>query len=141
MKTLLVIGYMLTSQFLMGSIGITGMKSKPPKAEVVGEIISTLYDAGPMGFETHIMTKSELARFLSKGRFTTVLNEADSKLSMQEEKSAKGGPVYCSGVFATTEGRVYRFNRPTKRVLEIVGVDGIGYLILEGEQAVDPRGP
>jgi len=109
------------------------MKSKPPKAEVIGEILSTLYDAGPMGFETHHMTKSELARFLSKGRFTTVLNESDSKLTTQEEKSAKGGPIYCNGVFATTEGRVFRFARPTKRVLEIVGVDGIGYFILEGE--------
>ena len=111
-----------------------GMKSAPPKAETVGEILCKICDAGPMGFENHTMTKTELTKFLSKGRFITALNESEQKLAYQQDKTAKGGPIYCSGVFATTEGRVFEFRRPNTRFLEIVGVDGVGFLLLEGQQ-------
>jgi len=134
MKTLLIFISIFSAQLLHAGTGVPLMKSAPPKAETIGEIYSDIYDAGPEGFQSYRMTKNELAMFLSRGRFTTCLDENQQKLESKTEMSPEGGPVYCSGIFATTEGRVFKFRRKNKHFLEIIGLDGIAYLIL-GEQS------
>jgi hypothetical protein len=138
MKTLLFFAILFCPSILYGGLGIQAMKSEPPKAETIGEILCDVRDAGWKGFENHVLAKPELSRFLTSGRFATTLNARQAELAKREEKSAKGGPVYCSGVFATKDGRVFKFRRPNKQVLEIEGVDGVGWFIIDGEQ--DGRG-
>lgn len=110
------------------------MKGDPPKAAMIGEILCDARDAGENGFENHVLSDVELSRFLSKGRFTTTWDARLAEVAKREEKSAKGGPIYCSGVFATKDGRVFKFRRHNKQVLQIHGVSGGGWLVIEGEQ-------
>lgn len=116
------------------------MKGDPPKAETIGEILCDARDAGEKGFENYVLTKPELFRFLSKGRFTTTWDARLSEIAKRAEKSAKGGPIYCSGVFATKDGRVFKFRRQNRQVLEISGVDGGGWLVIEDEAAASGGG-
>jgi hypothetical protein len=133
MKILLFIGILLCPSFLIAGQGMRAMKGDPPKEETIGEILCDVQDAGEKGFENHVLTNIELSRFLSKGRFTTTWDAQLAEVAKQEERSAKGGPIYCSGVFATKDGRVYKFRRHNKQLLQISGVSGGGWLVIEGE--------
>jgi hypothetical protein len=134
MKSLLFFVILLCPSILLGGLGIQAMKGEPPRAEAIGQILCDVRDAGWKGFENHVLTKPELSRFLSSGRFATALNERQTERAKREEKNSKGGPVYCSGVFATKDGRVFKFRRPNKEVLEIEGVDGVGWFIVDGDK-------
>ncbi len=79
------------------------------------------------------LSRDEFIRYFREGTFFNDGKSLDWVGSdhFKNPLNSKGGWMYCSGSFATKDGRVFTFNRPRVGVLEISDVkDNSGFLVL-----------
>lgn len=111
-----------------------------PKADEIGEVMFDRRDWNSNNSEIVAMPREEFLRYFSEGTFYndgkyTEIVYRSGKFA--EPKSAKGGWIYCSGVFATKNGRVFRWNRTRLGVIEIEDAQHrTGWLILDESQKI-----
>lgn len=109
------------------------MKGHPPSAESIREILLDAQDSAAQEDANNTQTKTELFRYLTKGRYVNHLNERLAASVKRKDTDEEAGTTHFSGVFAANDGRVFKFRRLNKQVMDITGVAGSGWLIIEGE--------
>lgn len=104
----------------------------PVKANDVGEIMFKRADWSANNSEYVKMNRDEFLRFFKEGIFRNDINELVYESDhFQKPLNKKGGWQYCSGAFATKNGKVFFWKRPRIGVLEITNNQyHTGWLVL-----------
>lgn len=113
---------------------IFGSLSAPPKADEIGEIKFDRSDTPINNSEAISLSRDEFIRYFREGSF---FNDGKSiewvyrSDHFKNPLNSKGGWMYCSGAFATKDGRIFTFNRPRVGVIEISDAKyNSGFLVL-----------
>jgi hypothetical protein len=136
--------YMAATVFSYGALGLpTPMKSPPPKADDVGEVLFNPSDIAGTVF----IGRDAVIAYIRLGEFMTIprmgvppeLAVPTEILKPDKEDDDGGFKYYSGGSFATKQGKVFRFRRVSARVLEICGIDGGGYFVVPDTARLDPQ--
>jgi hypothetical protein len=97
----------------------TPFQGPPPKAEEIGEIMFERRDFSGNNSWHITISREDFLRFFSEGTFSTDFKSMEAIRSMPPDLNEKGGRNFCTGHFATKDGKVFEFNRYNPKALEI----------------------